>query len=194
MDFLRGATSYTYIRDLAWKLYHRLILYSISGRGQAPKKVTATDLFYLHSMDRGATNVLYLLAQYLFRHTEGRKSGVRSSRGHFIRCLAHHFGLVSDDGLRGLSVMSRELPLIDMERQQVATASALEAAEDAPAVDERPHRKEIDNVGGESTIWKSGSVGVLKLQDDCLTRSGNGVMEKQGNGDDLTVEKVKSDD
>ncbi|GJW40811.1 hypothetical protein Tco_0066656 [Tanacetum coccineum] len=27
------------------------------------------------------------------------------------------------------------------------------------------HRKEIDNVGGESTIWKSGSVGVLKTQD-----------------------------
>ncbi|GKB16003.1 hypothetical protein Tco_0849926, partial [Tanacetum coccineum] len=26
-------------------------------------------------------------------------------------------------------------------------------------------RKEIDNVGRESTIWKSGSVGVLKLQD-----------------------------
>ncbi|GJV67859.1 hypothetical protein Tco_1483368 [Tanacetum coccineum] len=28
-------------------------------------------------------------------------------------------------------------------------------------------RKEIDNVGGESTIWKSGSVGILKLQDSC---------------------------
>ncbi|GKB11581.1 hypothetical protein Tco_0845504 [Tanacetum coccineum] len=32
-------------------------------------------------------------------------------------------------------------------------------------------RKEIDNVGGESTIWKSGSVGVLKSQDGCSTRS-----------------------
>ncbi|GJU48978.1 putative reverse transcriptase domain-containing protein [Tanacetum coccineum] len=30
--------------------------------------------------------------------------------------------------------------------------------------------KEIDNVGGESTIWKSGSVGVLKLQDGCSTQ------------------------
>ncbi|GJX20055.1 gag-pol polyprotein [Tanacetum coccineum] len=30
-------------------------------------------------------------------------------------------------------------------------------------------RKEIDNVGEESTIWKSGSVGVLKSQDDCST-------------------------
>ncbi|GJR07637.1 hypothetical protein Tco_0790289 [Tanacetum coccineum] len=31
--------------------------------------------------------------------------------------------------------------------------------------------KEIDNVGGESTIWKSGSVGVLKLQDGCSTQN-----------------------
>ncbi|GJS30511.1 hypothetical protein Tco_0491131 [Tanacetum coccineum] len=30
--------------------------------------------------------------------------------------------------------------------------------------------KEIDNVGGESMIWKSGSVGVLKLQDGCSTQ------------------------
>ncbi|GKA96207.1 hypothetical protein Tco_0818302 [Tanacetum coccineum] len=65
-------------------------------------------------MDRGAANVPYLLVQYLFRHVEGRKSGARLSGGHFIRRLAHHFGLVSDDGLRGLSVVARELPLIDM--------------------------------------------------------------------------------
>ncbi|GKE30394.1 mitochondrial proton/calcium exchanger protein-like protein isoform X1 [Tanacetum coccineum] len=31
--------------------------------------------------------------------------------------------------------------------------------------------KEIDKVGGESTLWKSGSVGVLKLQDGCSTHS-----------------------
>ncbi|GKE00140.1 hypothetical protein Tco_1388123, partial [Tanacetum coccineum] len=113
-DFLRGAPSYTYIRDPVRRLCHRLISYSISGRGQAPEKVTATDLFYLHSMDRGAANVLYLLAQYLFRHAEGIKSSARLSEGYFIRRLAHHFGLVSDDGLRGLSVVARELPLNDM--------------------------------------------------------------------------------
>nr|GEY22503.1 hypothetical protein [Tanacetum cinerariifolium] len=83
-------------------------------RGQAPEKVTATDLFYLRSMHRGIANVPYLLAQYLFRHAEGRKSGARLSGGHFIGHLAHHFGLVSDDGLRGLSIMTRELPLINM--------------------------------------------------------------------------------
>ncbi|GJR14945.1 hypothetical protein Tco_0797597 [Tanacetum coccineum] len=65
-------------------------------------------------MDHGTTNVLHLLAQYLFRHAEGRKSGARLSRGYFIGCLAMHFGLVSDEGLRGMHVVTRELLLIDL--------------------------------------------------------------------------------
>nr|GEX76342.1 hypothetical protein [Tanacetum cinerariifolium] len=60
-DFLRGAPSYTYIRD-----------------SHGPR----------------AANVPYLLAQYLFRHAEGRKSGAMLSGGHFIGRLDHHFGLV----------------------------------------------------------------------------------------------------
>ncbi|GKF77230.1 hypothetical protein Tco_0229700, partial [Tanacetum coccineum] len=93
------------------------------------------------------------------RHVKGRKSGSRLSGGHFVGRLAHHFGLVSDDGLRGLSVVARELPLIDMgelvklnicreirdywawvapgpERQQVAAAGAPKVAKDALVVDE----------------------------------------------------------
>ncbi|GJW33397.1 hypothetical protein Tco_0053429 [Tanacetum coccineum] len=95
--------------------------------------------------------------RHLKRHAEGRKSGARLSGGQFIGRLAHHFGLVSDDGLRGLSVVARELPLIDMgelvklnicmeieddwvwvaprpERQQVAAAGAPKAAKDAHVV------------------------------------------------------------
>ncbi|GKA07174.1 hypothetical protein Tco_0686398 [Tanacetum coccineum] len=139
-DFLRGSPSYSYIRDPVQRLCDRLISYNIYGKQQAPKKVTTTDLFYPRNMDRGAANVPYLLAQYLFRHAEGRKSDARLLGCHFIRRLAHHFGLVNDDGLRGLSVVARELPLIDMalrlKRQQVATAGALEATEHAPSVDE----------------------------------------------------------
>ncbi|GJT03144.1 hypothetical protein Tco_0824313 [Tanacetum coccineum] len=135
MDFLRGAPSYTYIRDPVWRLCHRLISYSISGRGQAPEKVIVTDLLYLCSIDRGAANVPYLLAQYLFRHVKGRKSGASLSGGHFIGRLAHHFSLVSDDGLRGLSIVASELPLIDM-GELVTAVGAPKAAEDAPAVDE----------------------------------------------------------
>ncbi|GJY47422.1 hypothetical protein Tco_0436485 [Tanacetum coccineum] len=90
-DFLRGDPSYTYIRDPVRRLCHRLISYNISRRGQA-------------------------LEKYLFRHAEGRKSCARLLGGHFIGCLAHHFGLVSDDRLRGLLVVARELPLIDIEQ------------------------------------------------------------------------------
>ncbi|GJU54684.1 hypothetical protein Tco_1228398 [Tanacetum coccineum] len=103
MDFLRGAPSYTYIKDLVRRLCHR------------------------------AANVPYLSAQYLFRHVEGRKSSARLLRGHFIKRLAHHFSLVSNNGLRGLSVVARELPLIDMGELDDA-ASAPEAAEDALAI------------------------------------------------------------
>ncbi|GJW46477.1 hypothetical protein Tco_0078123 [Tanacetum coccineum] len=97
--------------------------------------------------------------RHLKRYAEGRKSGARLSGGHFIGRLAHHFGLVSDDGLRGLSVMTHELPLIDMgeliklniymevgedctwvaprlKRQQVVAAGAPEIAEGAQHVDE----------------------------------------------------------
>ncbi|GJV87042.1 hypothetical protein Tco_1530980 [Tanacetum coccineum] len=103
-------------------------------------------------MDRGTINVPHLLAQYLFRHAEERKSGARLSGWHFIGRLAMHFGLVSDDGLRGLQVVTRELSLIDLheigrlhictrygdtwtwvaqgpERQQATAAGALEADE-----------------------------------------------------------------
>ncbi|GKF32997.1 hypothetical protein Tco_0106197, partial [Tanacetum coccineum] len=77
-------------------------------------------------------------------------------RGHFIGHLATHFGLVDDEGLKGLLVITHELSMIDLhelvrlnicvrlgdtwawvapgpERQQVATAGAPEAAKDAPA-------------------------------------------------------------
>ncbi|GKC44470.1 hypothetical protein Tco_1062192 [Tanacetum coccineum] len=118
--------------DLMWlALYvfswEVLDVVTFERRSLAPEKVTSTDLIYLRSMDRGATNVLYLLAQYLFRHVEGRKSGSRLFGGHFIGRLAHHFGLIGDD-------WAWVAP--GLERQQVAVAGAPGAVEDSPAVDE----------------------------------------------------------
>nr|GEY44982.1 hypothetical protein [Tanacetum cinerariifolium] len=92
-------------------------------------------------------------------HTKEWKSHARLSKGHFIGCLAHYFGLVSDDGLRGLFVVTRELPLINMgelvkiniymeigdewayvaqgaKKQPVATVAASRGPEDASYVDE----------------------------------------------------------
>nr|GEU41168.1 reverse transcriptase domain-containing protein [Tanacetum cinerariifolium] len=111
MDFLGPAPSYVFIQDPVRRLCHKMIGCSISGKGQAPEKVTDVDFFYLRSMDRGTANVPYLLAQYLFRHAEGRKSGARLSGGHFIGRLTSHFGLA-------------------------AVAGAYGAAEDAPTDDE----------------------------------------------------------
>ncbi|GJX30795.1 hypothetical protein Tco_0240650 [Tanacetum coccineum] len=113
-----------------------MIAYSISGRGQAPKKVIGVDLFYLRNMDRGTSNVLHLLAHYLFRHAEGRKSGARLSGGHFIRRLAMHFGL-----LGRLNICTRygdtwAWVAQGPERQQAAAASAHEADEARPAAEE----------------------------------------------------------
>ncbi|GJT60072.1 hypothetical protein Tco_1003605 [Tanacetum coccineum] len=113
-DFLGPAPSYVFIQDPMRRLCHRMIACSISGKGQAPEKVTGVDLFYLRSIDRGTANVPYLLAQYLFRHAEVRNSGSRLFGGHFIGCPTAHFGLVSDQGLRGLSMVTRELLLIDL--------------------------------------------------------------------------------
>ncbi|GKB59603.1 hypothetical protein Tco_0915789 [Tanacetum coccineum] len=78
-DFLGPTPSYVFIRDPVRRLCHRMIACSIPGRGQAHEKVTDVDLFYLRSMDKGTANIPYLLAQYLFRHAEGRKSGARLS-------------------------------------------------------------------------------------------------------------------
>ncbi|GKE55145.1 hypothetical protein Tco_1490301, partial [Tanacetum coccineum] len=67
--------------------------------GLAPswfEKVTGVDLFYLRSMDHGTTNVPHLLARYLFRHAEGRKSRARLLGEYFIGRLAMHFWLVND--------------------------------------------------------------------------------------------------
>ncbi|GJZ15601.1 hypothetical protein Tco_0551278 [Tanacetum coccineum] len=73
--------------------------------------------------------------RHLRRHAEGRKSGFRLFRGHFIGCLAAYFGLVSDEGLMGLLVITCELPMIDL-HELVVAACAPEATEDVPVVDE----------------------------------------------------------
>nr|GEW17845.1 hypothetical protein [Tanacetum cinerariifolium] len=100
----------------------RLRMVYTRRKGQlAPEKVIEVDLFDLRSTDRGTTNIPHLLAQYLFRHVKGRKSGARLLGGHIIRRLTAHFGLVSAPG---------------PERQQVAAAVAHKADVAAPAVDE----------------------------------------------------------
>ncbi|GJZ48454.1 hypothetical protein Tco_0602286 [Tanacetum coccineum] len=158
-DFLGIAPSYTVIMDPILRLCHRLIDCSIAGRSQAPEKVTVTDLFYLRGMDVGSVNVPYLLAMYLRLFTARRKIGVLISGGQFVARLAKHFGLLTEERLRGLTVITPALPVIDMtelvrlqicmeindtwawvaqgpKRQPDAAAGAHKAVEDALAVDD----------------------------------------------------------
>ncbi|GJT07271.1 hypothetical protein Tco_0841733, partial [Tanacetum coccineum] len=61
-DFLRITPSYTTIQDPILRLCHRLIVCSIAGRSQAPKKVTVNDLFYLRGWTLArSTSVIYWL-------------------------------------------------------------------------------------------------------------------------------------
>ncbi|GKB61137.1 hypothetical protein Tco_0917323 [Tanacetum coccineum] len=110
------------------------------------------DPSYIYIRDHETANVPYLLAQYLFRHAEERKNGARMFGGHFIRRLADHFGLVSDEGLMGFFVITHMLLVFDLhelaklnirvrlgdtcawvapglERQQVAAAGAPKVVE-----------------------------------------------------------------
>ncbi|GJX49310.1 hypothetical protein Tco_0276155 [Tanacetum coccineum] len=100
--------------------------------------------------------------------------------------LGAHFGLVGDQGLRGLFVVVSELPVIDLhelvrlniswawvalgpERQQAAAAGALGAAKDAPAADEDVQRidrleKELMDASGRTYhAFDSTLVGSLRL-------------------------------
>ncbi|GJW12912.1 hypothetical protein Tco_1578739 [Tanacetum coccineum] len=83
----------------------------MAGDGfEAPEKVTATDLFYLTSMDKGtAVSIPYLLAQYLFRHDKRRKRGARFFGEYFVGRLVDHFGLVTEEGFQELTVVVGEL-------------------------------------------------------------------------------------
>ncbi|GJS53809.1 hypothetical protein Tco_0627171 [Tanacetum coccineum] len=110
-------------------------------------------------MDVGSVNIPYLLARYLRLFATGRKNGALISGGHFVARLAENFRLLTEERLRGLSVITPALPVIDMtelvrlqicmeiddtwawvaqgpKRQPDAAAGAYGAAEDAPAIDD----------------------------------------------------------
>ncbi|GJU64935.1 hypothetical protein Tco_1246770 [Tanacetum coccineum] len=135
VDFLGTASSYTIIRDLILKLCHRLIACSISGKSQAPEKLTVTNLFYLKGKDVDSINVPYLLTRYFRLFATKRKNGAHISGGQFVARLAEHFGLLTAEILGGLTVISPELLIIDMAKLHDTTARSLAVAEDAPVVD-----------------------------------------------------------
>ncbi|GJV40742.1 hypothetical protein Tco_1419182 [Tanacetum coccineum] len=104
-------------------------------------------------------SILRLCHRYLRLFAAGRKSGDLISGGQFVARLVKHFRLLTEERLRGLTVIAPAFLVIDMaelvrlqicveiddtwawvalgpERQPNAAASAPRAVEDAPAVDE----------------------------------------------------------
>ncbi|GJU27633.1 hypothetical protein Tco_1166254 [Tanacetum coccineum] len=71
------------------------------------------------------------------RFAAGRKSGAHISGGQFVGRLAHHFGLLTAEILRGLTLDDTwAWVAIGPERQPDATAGAPGVAQDAPIIDE----------------------------------------------------------
>nr|GEX09223.1 hypothetical protein [Tanacetum cinerariifolium] len=148
-----------YTRDDGQEIFVSQAWRSIAGRSQTPEKVTVTDLFYLRGMDVGSVNIPYLLARYLRLFALGRKQGAVIFDGQFVARLAKHFGLLTEERLQGLTMIVRDLLVINMvelvrlqicmelddtwawvasgpERQLDATTGAPEAAEDAHVANE----------------------------------------------------------
>ncbi|GKE09306.1 hypothetical protein Tco_1412857, partial [Tanacetum coccineum] len=125
--FLSATSSYTSIRDLMLRLCHRLITCNTARRGQAPEKVTMTDLFYLRGMDVGSVNIPYLLARYLRLFASGMKHGVMISRDLSVIDMAElvrlQICMELDDTWAWVA--------LGPERQQVAADGTPKAAEDA---------------------------------------------------------------
>ncbi|GJR31992.1 hypothetical protein Tco_1108224 [Tanacetum coccineum] len=116
-------------------------------------------IFIYCSMGQGGLKCPTSIREGIYLACEGWTVLVGLSGGTSLGVLAMHFGLVSDEGLRGLQVVTRELPLIDLhklgrlniclrfgdtwawvaqgiERQQADAAGAYKADEAGPAVDE----------------------------------------------------------
>ncbi|GJU19230.1 hypothetical protein Tco_1152572 [Tanacetum coccineum] len=91
-------------------------------------------------MDVGSVNVPYLLARYLRLFAAGRKSGAHISGGQFVARLAEHFGLLTTEILGELTVITPELPVIDMAELHVAAAGAPEVVEDGGQADPAPEQ------------------------------------------------------
>ncbi|GJY30320.1 hypothetical protein Tco_0413815 [Tanacetum coccineum] len=112
-DTLWPTPSYGYIRDPVRRMCHRLISYSISGRGHAPEKVTATDLF-TEEHDQDENVPIPVSSSTCFRHAKRREEWSQD---------------VLKDTLFGV--------LLSTLRQSDVAAGALEGAEGDPDVVER---------------------------------------------------------
>ncbi|GJT48906.1 hypothetical protein Tco_0975063 [Tanacetum coccineum] len=114
---------------LDWKLYdssgvHSLYLQHVQIYMLVEKKYPLAPL----------TLSVMLEKKLIIDYEMGSTSGALISGGQFVARLVEHFGLLTEERLRGLTVIAWVAQ--GPERQPDATTGALRAAEDAPADDE----------------------------------------------------------
>ncbi|GJY45923.1 hypothetical protein Tco_0434986 [Tanacetum coccineum] len=94
----------------------------------------------------------------------GRKQGAKMSGGHFITRLAEHFGLTTKESLQGLTMVVRDLTLINMV-SWVAELDQQPAKVAPPAAPIKDHPTagiaEIGNKNVGFSAWMAGGLGQL---------------------------------
>ncbi|GJV93723.1 hypothetical protein Tco_1541536 [Tanacetum coccineum] len=110
-------------------LRHPWLRYQVDGYDEGIVHNSGDRLSMVYARDDGQAEFTSHAWRRLFE-----LGGARLSGGHFIRRLAAHFGLVGDQGLRGLLVVVIELLVIDLHELAVV-AGAPGATAGAPAAD-----------------------------------------------------------
>ncbi|GJR80491.1 transcription factor MYB44-like protein [Tanacetum coccineum] len=101
----RHPPSYTTIKNLIHHLVHMLLTLSVAGRRNAKEKVTLEDLFFLHSMDRGALVVVpWNVAKFLSDKTKGAKKKSMIVGAHFIGRIDRFNGLMTSAYMRAVNM------------------------------------------------------------------------------------------
>ncbi|GJW91904.1 hypothetical protein Tco_0169457 [Tanacetum coccineum] len=111
------------IAEMAEGLTCRMLMDHRDAQGQSSGRGIFGYTPFLYSyqgsdaegMDVGSVNIPYLLARYLRRFALGRKQGAMIFGGQFIARLAEHFGLLTKERLQGLTVIDRDLLVIDID-------------------------------------------------------------------------------
>ncbi|GJR03019.1 hypothetical protein Tco_0526003 [Tanacetum coccineum] len=133
--------------------------------GTAPSYTTIKDLM-LRGMDVNSVNIPYLLTRYLRRFALGRKCEALISGGQFVARLTKHFGLLTKKRLQGLTIIVRDLPVIDM-YEMVRLQICEELVDTWAWVAPRPERQP-DATSGAPKVTEGTSVlmRVLRLEEE----------------------------
>ncbi|GKE60331.1 hypothetical protein Tco_1510698 [Tanacetum coccineum] len=102
-----------------------------------------------------------MLRLYLRLFSSGRKRWVMISGGQFVAHLAEYFELLTEERLQGLTVIVRDLPVIDM-AELVRLQICLELDDTWAWVAPRPERKQVVAAGAaeDALIADEGALGV----------------------------------